>query len=209
MNQNNKLYIVILAIAMVLAFFLGRQSKKCESIKDVIIEKVVTDTVYRDAPIEPKTIHSVPKNVNKNTNYNSDKNIKGIDFSLNIQKKAADTNYNSDLHYDFEQLDTLDYKGLKIAVKDKGNCFGVYDRNTTFFGSLPERIITNTNYVTLPHIEPLFSIHAGASASFSNRWKVFDVGPNLMISLSNKHNASISYMMNTSTINLNLSTRIK
>jgi len=207
MNQNNKLYIVILAIAMVLAFFLGRQSKKGESIKDVIIEKVVTDTVYRDAPIEPKTIHSVPKNVNIKTNYSSDLKRNRIPLSLNMAEKAVDTN--SDLHYDFEQLDTLDYKGLKIAVKDKGNCFGVYDRNTTFFGSLPERIITNTNYVTLPHIEPLFSIHAGASASFSNRWKVFDVGPNLMISLRNKHNASISYMMNTSTINLNLSTRIK
>lgn len=197
MKQNNKLFILILAIAMVLTFFLGRQSKKCASIESVITEKVVTDTVYTSYPVYLET------------------KSKPITYTIYKDKLVSktDTIYDQiDFINDCMEsisFDTLNYEGLKVAIQDSINCTGITSRNTIFFGTLPERIITNTNYVTLPHIEQLLSVHAGASASFSNKWKVFDVGPNLMLSLKNKHNVSISYMMNTSTINLNLSTRIK
>ncbi len=181
---------------MVLCFFLGRQSKRCDSIQDVIIEKVVTDTIYKTYPV-----YQQGKSIPITYTIYKDKLVRKTDT---IYKQIDFSNCP-----DFVSVDTLKYEGLSVAINDTGNCKGITSRNTTFFGSLPERIITNTNYVTLPHIEPLISFHAGASASFSNKWKVFDVGPNLMLSLRNKHNASISYMMNTSTINLNISTRIK
>lgn len=191
MNTTN----LILGIALVICGgVIGYNLKKC----DPIISEIKTiDTVYQSYPIYDTFKISYPKNVviektKIETKYVHDTTIK------NIFNEGS-----------FTSIDTLSHDGIKVAILDKGNCNGIYSRSSLFFGTQNEKVVTQTIEKVVQKQHQLFTIMAGVSASFSNKWNAFDVAPAASVNIKNKFYIGYSYGINTSTHNLSLQTKIK
>lgn len=196
-------YVLIGAILLLLiGGFCGYKLKQCPAITNTVID---IDTVYVDHPIIDTNIKSRPKNVVKSRSKSFVSEVpKPTDHPI---AKTPDPELPECTEW--EQTDRLEYKGLIIDISDKGNCAGVFERNTNFSGVVTIPVITksSTNNASIP--PPFLSLYAGASASFSNRWKAFDVGPAVGVSIRKRHNFDYSYGVNTSTHIITLKTQIR
>ncbi len=195
MNKNTENLIWALCIFIV-GIIIGYNIKKCPVITNTV---TTIDTVYSSYPLIDTYKVNVP--VNK-------------PFFVTIPGKKEkvyvyDTvKIGNDL-ITFESRDTLKHDGMFVALFDKGNCNGIFERKSIFGGEMKERIINNeiTNTVLAPL--PFVTLHAGASASFSNRWNAFDVGPATSIVIRQRHIIHYNYGINTSTYNFSLQTKIR
>lgn len=187
-------YIYIGAIILLLVGgFCGYKLKQCAEIVSTV---TTTDTIYEGYPIHDTFIVSKP------INHETAKEVVRQVLVTNTDTVFID-------YPEFKQTDKLTYEGLVINISDRGNCNGVIERKSTFTGELKERVITNTVTKNVSIPPPLLSLSAGASASFSNKWKAFDIGPAVGISIRKKYQALYSYGLNTSTHNITISTLIK
>jgi hypothetical protein len=187
-------YIYIGAIILLLVGgFCGYKLKQCAEIVSTVI---TTDTIYEGYPIHDTFIVSKP------INHETAKEVVRQVLVTNTDTVFID-------YPEFKQTDKLTYEGLVINISDRGNCNGVIERKSTFTGELKERVITNTVTKNVSIPPPLLSLSVGASASFSNKWKAFDIGPAVGISIRKKYQALYSYGLNTSTHNITISTIIK
>jgi len=193
-NVINKTLLIIVAIILILiGGFVGYKLKQCPGIVNTVY---ATDTIYQGYPIVDTEI--VTKPITKVV-------IKEVVRQVLVNKTDTIT-----IDYpEWEQTDRITYEGLNIDINDKGNCNGVIERKSKFSGELKERIVTNTvtNNVALP--PPFLSLYAGASASFSNRWKAFDVAPAVSMAIRQRHIINYSYGINTSTHNFSIQTKIR
>lgn len=191
----NRLILVAISLfgGVVIGGFCGYKLKQCPKIVSTV---TTTDTVYQGYPIHDTFILSKP--INRET-------------TKEVVRQVLVTNTDTVfLDYpEFRQTDKITYEGLIINISDRGNCNGVIERKSTFTGELKERIVTNTITKNVSIPQPLFSLSAGASASFSNKWKAFDVGPTIGLSIRKRHNVNYSYGLNTSTHNITITTHIK
>lgn len=198
MKNNNTLTIIIAVVTFVLGLVAGCHIKKCPVIES---SNTIIDTVYQGYPIIDTYRISKPVN---------------IPYPVHVPGKViriTDTVFRNVVKPTFTAEDTLRYQkngnNIFVAISDKGNCDGIISRGSVFGGDFKERVITvnTTNTVIKPY--PFMALYAGASASFSGRWKAFDVGPAVSVSFRQRHNIGYSYQLNTSTHNLTLQTRIK
>lgn len=190
---NKTLLIVIAVVLLLIGVGIGYRLKQCPNIANTVH---TTDTIYQGYPIIDTEI--VTKPITKVV-------IKEVVRQVLVHKKDTIM-----LDYpEWEQYDSLSYEGIKVGITDRGNCNGVIERKSKFSGELKERIVTNTitNNVVLP--PPLLSLYAGASASFSNRWKAFDVAPAVSVAIRQRHIINYSYGINTSTHNFSIQTKIR
>lgn len=193
MNKNYTILTIALVVGFLIGGWAGCHFKKCPEMASV---ETRIDTVFSSYPIVDTFMTSKPVN-------------KYIYKTVHVQPtlQGKDTIWVN--HPKWESFDTLRHEGLFVSISDIGDCSGVMDRKAVFSGSLKERIITNTitNNVLVP--PPMISLHAGASASFSNRWKAFDVAPVVTLAWRQKHLASYSYGLNTSTHTVSLQIKIR
>ncbi len=193
-NNTQNIIVVFVLILAVVCGIIGYKLKKC----NILIPATVVshDTlyssypVYIEAPSKPITITKTETKYLTITKYDT-----------TILEKTYST---------FTSSDTITpVEGFHVAILDTGNCYGILNRNTKIFGSLPERIITNTVTNTIVKSQPFLTLHAGASASFSNRWNAFDVGPAASVVIRQRHIIYYNYGINTSTHNFSLQTKIR
>lgn len=195
MKSNN--YIlggIAIILLLSLGGIIGYKLKKCPIVNNTVYS---TDTVYQGYPIIDTYRTSYP--INK-------------PYFISVPSKPVnvhDTVFLEDYAPSFESIDTLRYQDLYVSIKDKGNCTGIIERQSVFGGNLKERIITNEIKTILQAPIPFLTLHAGVSASFSNRWKAFDVGPAASIVIRQRHIINYNYGINTSTHNFSLQTKIK
>lgn len=186
----NKFYYVLLILGLLLSFILGYKTRKCPTIVSTVH---TVDTTYQDYPIHDTVKLSAPLVIKWKP-------------AKQILVTKTDTVF---LDYpEWETSDTLAYEGIRVNLKDRGNCSGIIERTHKFSGTLKERIITKTELQTVKDPAPLLTLYAGASASFSNKWKAFDIGPAIGISLKQKHLINYSYGLNTSTHEITLMTAV-
>lgn len=179
-------YIVIIILCNA-AFFLGRYSKQCAKL---VNEVHTTDTVTQYKTITPEPVfvsYPVNKTVNKT-----------------ILK--TDTVYRWST---FTSVDTLRLDSLYVTINDTGNCDGITSRGSQFFGKTKQEIVTNTITRTFMQPLPIFQLNAGVQTSFSGRYKALDVGFMVQVDFRRKFDLGYSYMMNSSTHNISLLTKIK
>lgn len=196
--KNNYLHILIAVVLFFIGGFFGYKIKRCHEIIKTVRS---TDTVYQGYPINSTIIKTKPVNIPYPVL------VKGRDSIINIHDTAF-------LDYPtYTIVDTLRYvdsnsADINVAITDLGNCFGIIERKYIFSGKLTQKIVTNTitNEIAIP--PPFISLNAGASISFSNKWKAFDVAPAVGISIRKKHNLIYSYGINTSTHNVSALTTI-
>lgn len=193
-NNYQNIIVVFALILAVVCGVIGYNLKKCSTL--VPGTTVKRDTIYSSYPIYIET-QSKPITITKTeTKY------------LTITKH--DTTVLEKDYPTYTSSDTITpVEGFHVATYDTGNCYGILHRGIKIFGTLPERIITNTITNTIDHPQPLFSLYAGVQGSFSTKWKAVDVGPTISLVLRNKHSLGYGYQINTRTHSLTLQTKIK
>jgi hypothetical protein len=196
---NKKTFYISLAVLMALVFtggyFTGRHFKQCP---EVVKEIFTTDTVEKYVGSSPLYLESKPHNVIIDHNM-----VKNIHDTIN----SHDTLYKE--YPTFSSIDTLRNDSLFVAITDTGNCNGILTRHSVFGGKIKEKTITNTIIKVVQKPTPLFQLNAGVQCSFSNQWKVQDIGPVIQLSLKQKFSVGYSYMVGTSSHNILLTTKIK
>lgn len=207
MNLNNIAFLIALVGILCIGIYIGWHSKKCAVITNTV---TIHDTQLVDKIIFPESYYTVPKT---KLIYTLPKQEKVTSKDTN---KSKVTDYSNVLPIEFNSDDTLEHEGLKVAIHDKGNCYGVFSRKSTFFGTVKEKIITNTVTNTVKEKRNIFQLNAGVGASFINtkidsasRFRAFDVGPVLTLSYKQKYYATYQYGLNTNIHNFQIQTKIK
>jgi len=199
--DKNRIYVLMVAgiILLFIGGFIGWKLKKCP----IIVSTVTNlDTVYYPIPLVSKIIETKPVNVP----YPVKGDIREIHDTSFLDREELPT-YKSDDTLRYSSIDGTD--SFYVAVSDLGNCYGIIERKSTFGGNLTGRIITKETINNIEVPPPFISLSAGVSTSFSTRWKAFDVGPAISLSIRKKHSATYSYGLNTSTHNFTLQTQIR
>lgn len=149
--------LMVIAISFFLfGLFLGRKTKICPK-----LEVLKTDTFYIERDISggigsPIEIHdtTLVETKPKNTVIEIPK-LKFLDRVKHDTSIIVETEFITDTlpckcctSY-FISQDSINYVSpygdkLGVAIKDSGNCYGVFDRRTKWYGMVKERVITNT-----------------------------------------------------------------
>lgn len=202
----NKRYFTFESLAFITvalaAFFLGIYSKFCPETKT----ETRTDTVTKYETIEPSEITTTPENtILYDTVYRDTGTVRTQTFTHTIHDTIP-----YQLQYKgFVSTDTLIFDSLRVALKEYGNCEGISERESLLFGKQKERVITNTITNTIETRPPLFQLNGGIQAGFSGKWNVADIGPVLQLQIGRKFQAGYSYMLNSKSNNIILTTKIK
>lgn len=195
MNKITENLIWALCIFIV-GIIIGYNIKKCPVITNTV---TITDTVYSSYPIIDTYKVTIPINKPFFVTVSGKKEKVYIYDTVKIGNDLIT----------FESHDTLKHEDIFVTLFDKGNCNGIFERKSIFGGEMKERIINNEITKTVLAPLPFVTLHAGASASFSNRWNAFDVGPALTLVIRQKHVIGYDYGLNTSTHKITLQTKIK
>jgi hypothetical protein len=210
---------ILLGLFSTTGFLVGRWSKQCP---ELITQSIVSDTAEKYVPItggagNPLTVITEPTNapyiphIEQKTKVSKPKSPAKSVFEIpHIITQNKDTCKEPlQRAITFTSKDTLRFDSLYVAISDTGNCDGIITRQSTFGGKIKEKTITNTITKVVQNPTPLFQLNAGVQSSFSNHWKVQDIGPALQLQLKQKFTVGYSYMINSQLHNISLLTKIK
>lgn len=198
----NKLNYILLVLCAILFFFIGCTTKHCPQL---VSETHTTDSSEIYTPItggagSPLTVITHPENIP----------VKNSELKPKI-KIVKDTVYidSTGLLCSHISIDTLRHDSMFVALRDSITCEGIQQRLATFGGKQKQLIVTNTVTKVFEKPVPLFQLNAGVQSSYSKRWHAVDLGPIVSIDIKHKYNVAYSFMLNSSTHNISLQTKMK
>lgn len=195
---NKTFYILIgvfLFILFGVGFFLGRSSKKCP---EIVKEIITSDTIEYYIGSSPVYLESKPHNVIIE---------KKVPIISKIEIKKTDTFYKE--YPTFMAIDTLRNDSLFVAILDSGNCNGIIMRHSIFGGKIKTKTITNTITKVLEKPSALFQLNGGVHTQFNKAFLIKDIGPLASVCIKQNHSLGYSYLLNSKTHNIFLTTKIK
>lgn len=200
MNNKTPYYLLLLfgAIIAVLSIMLAKH--ECRYIE-------VTTTRYDTAYLEqePRLVFSSPVNIPYAVEKLDTIKVPVITKADTVFKIVYVQRFEPQ-EVTFTSTDTLYSDSLGIAIKDKGNCLGILDRQATFFGKQKQITKTVTNNIATP--PQTFSLYGGVSNQITNK-TTQDVTPNAMLLYKGKIGLEYGYGVLNNSHNIGLKFKIK
>jgi len=200
-TTENIVFLILLIIAFVEGFFIGKNANKPHDIKTTKI----SDTIYKYVDISggigsPLTIITHPQN----------KVIETIKYdTILIEKNPTQNEKINDFKTTFISVDTLRFDSLYVSIVDSGGCNGIINRHSTLGGKMKTIEITNTITNTVETPINLFQLNAGITSTFNKAWNISDIAPTIQLDLKRKYFVSYSYGIQNKNHSLSILTKIK